>query len=269
MTKDEQIYALFVEANPYPDMESLPVEPEDVPSHVTAYLHVVNGTTSAAPRGADRRARRMRGLTVAAVLVAVVGFGALVIRDLGAPGPAVGTLPTVAPDPVEQVEEFIWLLDSGDVDGAVALLESPLGSIYFPAVDEVTGTTQVADYFEFYLAIGGHTTLSDCVSDPSGPRTLVTCRADQQVDALVPIGLEFPEFPMIFEVWDAGIRRIGWDLKSEADFDNVFWSSRFFEFNDRYLRPNGLVRDSGAPIWSKANGERVVELVEQFLDESP
>lgn len=263
MTKDEQIYALFVEANPFSDLERLQDTPRSDHGGAGGHLQVVGADV---PRADEPVARRqtIRGLSLAAAFLVLVGFGALLLRDAVTQDVSVGTSPQIA-----QVHEFIDRIDNGDVDGAVELLENPLGAIYFPAIDEVTSTAQVADYLEFYVAIGGHTSLSDCTAEPSGPGMVVTCQADQQVDALVPIGLEFAAFPMTFEVWNAGIRRISWAASSRAGITDTFFSSRFFEFVDLYMKPNDLVQDSGAPVWSKANGELMTELVGEFLGERP
>jgi hypothetical protein len=267
VTNEEQIYALFVSANPVADVDSLLLPPEDGSIPQPTDLRVVGESVGILDIGATLPKMRGRYLSVAAVLLAVVGFGAFLIRDVASPEPAVSTQRTVAVDAIVRVEEFFVALDSGDVDGAVGLLDDPLGSIYFPALDEVTSTDHVVDYLEFYDVLGGHTDLSDCISERMGPRSIVTCQADQQIDALIPIGLEFPPFPLIFEVWDAGIRRISFDPASKPVFDHVFGSSRFFDFFDRHIRPNGLAQDSGGPVWSKENGERVVELVQLYIAE--
>jgi hypothetical protein len=243
------------------------MEPEDNPVDHPANLQVVSDTPPDLDTGGKPPKGRGRYLTLAAVIIAVIGFGALMLRDLGVLEPAVGTQPAPAIDPIAQVESFFVALDSGNVDAAVALLDSPLASIYFPALDEVTSLDQVVDYFEFYGIMGGRTEVLDCVSERMGPRSIVTCQVDQQVDALIPLGLEFPPFPLIFEVWDSGIRRIGLDSASKPVFDHVFGSSRFFDFNDRHIRPNGLAKDSGGPVWSKENGERILELLRLYLAE--
>jgi hypothetical protein len=147
----------------------------------------------------------------------------------------------------------------GDVDGAVTSLDAPLGSIYFPALDEATSTNQVVDSFEFYGAAGGRTELLDCVFDRMEPPSVVTCQVDQQVDALIPIGLEFSSFSMVLEVWDAETSRIGRDSLRKPTFDHVVGSSRCFDFYNRHIKPNGPAQGSGAPARSKENGQRIAE----------
>jgi len=262
MTKDERIYALFVEANPFQRPEEL----SDVPvtdQSTAAHLQVVGGEVYVGTPP-PARPRSIRGLSIAATVLALVGFTGLLLRNGATPDPSAGVAPQIA-----RVHEFMDRVDGGDVDGAVELLEDPLGAIYFPAIDEVTTTAQVADYLEFYLAVGGRTTLSDCTAEASGPRVIVTCQADQQVEVLIPIGLEFPVFQLTFEVWDAGIRSIAWDASGGPGISEVFFSSRFFEFRNLYMAPNGLVQGNGAPVWSHTNGEAVKELVREFLAGQP
>lgn len=268
MTKDEQVYAHFVEANPFPDVEELPDARGINNVRAIGHLQVV-GVDALGTNAQMKTSKRRRGLLAVAMLLVLMGMSALLVRALGVEGSAVGSQQEVGASEIAHVQRFIAMLDAGNIDAAIELLDDPLGSIYFPAIDEVTDSAQVADYFEFYRAMGGHTALTNCVARMSGPRTVVTCDADQQVDVLVPIGLEFPVLPMDFEVWDAGIRRIIWSPAGEDHIQAVFSSSRFFEFRDSYLEPRGLVMASGAPKWSKANAERIAELVVEFLAESP
>jgi hypothetical protein len=154
------------------------------------------------------------------------------------------------------------------VGGAAQLLSDPLGTVWFIPMDQVNSTDQIVDYLDFYVAIGIETEFSECGSENVGPRQVVTCRANQQSDALLPLGLEFPPFDMTFEIWDDGIRTIGWVQDNPDDFDIAFADSRFFEFRSAVLEPRGLVQSTAAPAWSKENGILIVQLLEEFLAEA-
>jgi hypothetical protein len=97
--------------------------------------------------------------------------------------------------------------------------------------------------------------------------SVVICQVGQQVDALIPIGLEFSPFSMVLEVWDAGTRRIGLDSLRKPTFDYVVGSSRCFDFYDRHIKPSGIAQGSSGPVWSKENGQRTVDLAQLCLAE--
>jgi hypothetical protein len=154
------------------------------------------------------------------------------------------------------------------VGGAAQLLSDPLGTAWFIPIDQVNSTDQIVDYLDFYAAIGIETELSECGSENVGPRQVVTCRANQQSDVLLPLDLEFPPFDITFEIWDHSIRTIGWVQDIPDDFDVAFADSRFFEIRSAVLEPRGLVQSTGAPVWSKENGILIVQLLEELLAEA-
>lgn len=275
MSKHEQIYALFVEANPYPDLESLPETFEEgrVPLHAVGSSaeteHVERRTVedSAAPVRVTRR-RHGRLAVVAAAIVVFAGMGALVARDLETTTLPVGSDPGVDPAHTELVAEFVSRLEAGNVDGAEDLLADPIGTIWFIPIGQVSDTRQVRDYLDFYAAVGVETEISGCVGQTFGPLTEVTCDATQTAGVLSQLGLEFPPFSMTFSVWDDGIQQIGWEFDNSQQFGAAFNRSRFFEFRNAVLRPLDLVQGNGDPVWSKENGERMQDLVDDFVSGS-
>ena len=278
MSDVEQIYALFVEANPVVDPATLP---ETLPE-ARPVLHSVPNDPDASDDGSEpisslkppapRISNRRTALVAAAVLIAVIGIAALLSRssseEVAPPAMQPGSTSTQAMAPVTavaQAEAFIGRLDSGDVDGAIELLADAVGSIWFPPLGQVTSTDDVRDYLDFYRAIGTKTALSDCTSQLDGPRTIVICQANQQSEVLAPLGLDFPIFPMQFQVWEDGIRTVEFGPGGTAGMSTAFNVSSFFKFRAEELVPRGLVQDSGDPIWSKANGELMRVLVIEFL----
>jgi hypothetical protein len=281
MSDVEQIYALFVEANPVSDPATLPETYEEARPMLRAVPSDMNGTDEderyvPIPGQVSRRRNRRTALVAAAVAVLVVGVAAMLLRlsadDAAPPATDPTTSITEAFVPVSataQATTFVDRLDAGDVDGAIGLLADPLASIWFPPLGQVTSTEDVRDYLEFYDAIGTTTKLSECTSEVSGPGTIVTCQANQQSEVLTPLGLEFPVFQMQFQIWNDGIRTIEFGLEGTAGMNAAFNSSRFFEFRNKVLIPRGLIQESLDPIWSKANGELIAELVAEFLANNP
>jgi hypothetical protein len=272
MTKHEQIYALLVEANPYPDVESLPetFEERRVPLHAVGLSaeteHDERRTvedSTARVRVTSRRQGRLA--VVAAVIVIIAGVGALVARNLETTTLPLGSDTGADPAHTERVVEFVSLLEAGDVDGAEALLADPIGTIWFMPIGHVSDTRQVRDYLDFYVALGLETEISECVGQINGPLTEVTCDATQTSGVLSGLGLELPPFTMTFSVWDDGIQQIGWELDNQQQFSAAFNESRFFEFRNSVLRPLDLVQGNGDPVWSKENGELMQDLVEDFV----
>jgi len=140
-----------------------------------------------------------------------------------------------------------------------------LESLWFIPIGQLMSNEELRNYLEFYQAVGVTSHLTDCAAEIVGPSAVVTCEADQQIEALLPLDLRFPAFDMTFDVSDDGIRTIGWVQHDPLDFNTAFRNSRFFEFNAAVLAPEGLLQDSGDPIWSKENGERMAQLVDEFL----
>ncbi len=280
MSDIEQIYALFVEANPVVDTDSLPETLEEARPTLRAVPSDSDDPESAFERFSARPShgsrRRRTVLVAAAVAVIVVGAASILLRSTSddavppATGPSTPTTQAFVPvTPLAQAETFIERLDAGDVEGAIALLADPLGSIWFLPIGQVTSTEDVRDYLDFYGAIGTSTALSDCTIEVGGPRTAVICRADQQSEALVPLGLDFPIFQMQFQIWNDGIRTIEFGPDGSAELNAAFNRSRFFEFRRELLIPRGLLQESGDPIWSKANGDLMWDLIAEFLANNP
>ncbi len=146
-------------------------------------------------------------------------------------------------------------------------MADPLGSVWFIPIGEVTSTEDLGDYLECYRAIGVETRLADCTSEASGPHTVVACDAVQQAAVLLSLDLDFPSFDMTFEVWGDGIRTLGWVQHDSSDLDTAFRNSDFNQFRNNVLIPEGLLQDNMDPIWSKENGERMAQLVDDFLAE--
>lgn len=165
--------------------------------------------------------------------------------------------------------DFIALLTAGDLDEAESLLAEPIGTIWFPPIGQVSDTREVRDYLEFYAALGVVTEISGCVEHAVGPLTNVTCAATQTAGDFARLGLELPEFEMSFSVWDDGIQEIRWELDNPREFNVAFSQSRFYEFRADVLRPLGLVQGNGDPVWSRENGERMSDLIDDFLAENP
>jgi hypothetical protein len=279
MSDVEQIYALFVEANPVVDTDSLPETLEEARPTLRAVPSDSDHPESAFERFSARPShgsRRRRTVLVAAAVAVIVVGTAILLRSPSddavppATGPSTPTTQAFVPvTPLAQAVTFIERLDAGDVEGAIALLADPLGSIWFPPIGQATSTEDVRDYLDFYGAIGTSTALSDCTSEVGGPRTAVICRAAQQSEALVPLGLEFPIFQMQFQIWNDGIRTIEFGPDGSAELNAAFNRSRFFEFRREVLIPRGLAQESGDPIWSRANGDLMWDLVTEFLANNP
>jgi hypothetical protein len=275
MTKHEQIYALLVEANPYPDVESLPETFEEG----RFLLHAVGSSAEterderstvedSAARVRVTHRRRGRVAVVCAAVLVFCGMGAVVARDLETTTLPVGSDPAVDPAHTELVVEFVSRLEAGNVDGAEELLADPLGTIWFIPIGQVSDTRQVRDYLDFYVAVGVETEISGCVEQIVGPLTEVTCDANQTAGVLAGLELDLPPFSMTFNVRDDGIQQIGWEFDNSQQFGAAFNRSRFFEFRNVVLRPLGLVQGNGDPVWSKENGERMQDLVDDFVSGS-
>ncbi len=282
MSDIEQIYALFVEANPVVDADSLPEtydEARPTLRAVPAPEGEIDDTFERYSPPANRQTstRNRRAVFVAAaVAVVVVGAATMFLRsssDEAAPpatGPSTPSTQAFVPvTPLAQAETFIERLDAGDVDGGIALLANPLGSIWFPLLGQMTSTEDVRDYLDFYGAMGTTTKLSECTSELVGPSTIVVCQANQQSEILGPLGLDIPIFSMQFQIWQDGIRVIEFGTDDSPAITAAFNRSRFLEFRRTTLMPRGLVQESGDPIWSKANGESIAELVAEFLASNP
>ena len=279
MSDIEQIYALFVEANPVVDPATLPETYEDARPMLRAVPANEDGVVDAivpVPGSSPRRSNRRTAVLAAAVAIMVVGVATMLLRssagDVAPPATEPSTSITeafVPVTPTAQATAFIDRLAAGDIDGAIELLADPLGSIWFPPLGQVTSSEDVRAYLDFYLAIGTATDLSGCTSELSGPRTIVICQADQQSTLLEQIGLDFPVYAMQFQVWKDGIRIIEFGPGGSQGMNAAFTNSRFFEFRDTMLIPRGLVQESGDPVWSKTNGELMWELVSEFLANNP
>jgi hypothetical protein len=281
MSDVEQIYALFVEANPVADPAVLPETYEEARPMLRAVPADIDGASDvSAPvvpilGRMSRRTNRRTAILAAAVAIIVVGVAAILLRsadDAAPPATEPTTSITDAFVPVSataQATTFVERLDAGDIDGAIELLADPLASIWFPPLGQVTSTEDVRDYLEFYGAIGTTTELTECTSEVSGPRTIVICRANQQSEVLAPLGLELPAFQMQFQIWNDGIRTIEFGPEGPVGITAAFNNSRFFEFRDTVLIPRGLIQESLDPIWSKANGDLMFELVAEFLASNP
>jgi hypothetical protein len=273
MTRDEQIYALFVEANPFPDIESLPETFEEarVPLHAVGVVaetdtakEVAIADRSGVPKNSPRRGRYV---AVAAAIVILLGVGALLGRSLGTSTPPASENLMADLTPAETAVEFIARLDSGDVDGAQALLTEPIGMIWFIPIGRVSDTSQVRDYLEFYAALGMDTEISSCLAEGVGPLTNVTCDATQSAGALSSLGLEFPPFEMTFTVRDGAIQLIGFDSKDSQAFARALSQSRFVQFRSEVLRALDLVQNNGDPVWSRENGELLPSLINDFVSQ--
>lgn len=276
MTKHEQVYALFVEANPYPDVEMLPETFEEarVPLRAVELSGRSEPDEHPTPVGSSAelpiRYRRRRSLVaIAAAIVMIVGLGVLLVRSQETSiSPATGDT-DLGLAHIEQAVEFISRLDARDIDAAEALLADPIGTIWFIPVGRVSDANQVRDYLEFYVAIGIETEISGCVGQMVGLLTEVVCEATQTTGALSRLGLELPPFDMTFSVRDDGIQQIGWAFEDPQRFDSAFARSRFYEFRGAVLRPLDLVQDNGDPIWSKENGARMQGLIDDFIALNP
>ncbi len=271
MTRDEQVYALFVEANPFPDLDALPevFEEARVPLHaVTSSADTDTGNEVAVT---DQSAeppkvrRKDRYVAVAAAVVLLLGMGALIGLTLGTSTPPTRDNPVTDLTPTDTAHEFISSLDAGDVDAAHALLTDPIGTIWFASIGHVSDTSQVRDYLEFYVALGIETEISSCIEKGVEPLTSVTCDATQSAGALSSLGLEFPPFAMTLTVQDDGISGIGFGSGDSQKFSRAFSQSRFFQFRYEVLYAQGLVQNNGDPVWSRENGERMVELINDFV----
>jgi hypothetical protein len=279
MSDVEQIYALFVEANPVADPATLPETYDEARPMLRAVPTDMSGTDDERfvpiPGHMPRRTNRRTALIAAAVAILVVGVAAMLRFSAGDAAPPASdptTSITGAFTPVTAVARataFVDRLDAGGIDGAIGLLANPLASIWFPPLGQVTSTEDVRDYLEFYAAIGTTTELSECTSEVSGPRTVVICQANQQSEILAPLGLELPLFQMQFQIWNDGIRTIEFGPDGRVGMNAAFNRSRFFEFRNKVLIPRGLIQESGDPIWSRANGELMAELVAEFLANNP
>jgi hypothetical protein len=280
MSNVEQIYALLVEANPVTDVESLP----EAYQQIGPALHAVptdlddserfSSMTAQLTRTSGRRAAL--AVAVAAMAVLVIGIAAMLVQTSRndavppATGPSTPTTQAFVPvTPLAQAETFIARLDMGDVDGAIDLLADSFGSIWFPPIGQVTDTEDVRGYLDFYSAIGMTTDLADCTTAIAGPSTTVTCQVNQQSEVLVRLGLDFPVFPLQFQVWADGIRVIQFGPGGASGVSTAFNVSRFFEFRTKVLVPAGLVQESGDPIWSRTNGELMKVLIAGFLADNP
>jgi hypothetical protein len=281
MSDVEQIYALFVEANPVIDPESLSETYQEARATLHAVPTKANGAdddsepSAATSLPSDRSSNRRTALIAAAVAIAVVGAATMFLRsstDAAPPatGPSTPTTQAFVPvTPLDQATTFIDRLDAHDVDGAIELLADPLGNIWFRTQGQVTDSDSVSDYLDFYLATGTTTQLSDCTSELSGPRTIVTCQANQQSEIHTALGVEIPTFQMQFQVWFDGIREIEFGANGPEGMSAAYANSRFFQFRDTMLRPRGLIQESLDPIWSRTNGELAIELVADFLANGP
>jgi hypothetical protein len=271
MSDHERIYAMLVDANLVADPDDLPETLNDArrqlrlldPESAADDVDVVELLPSRGSRGTRHVARRV---AIAAGLLLLVGAG-VVLAQGSDTVPVEPVAPAGPATPIEQATAFIDRLDAGDVGGAAELLSDPLGTVWFISIGEARSTEEIHDYLAFSVAAGAHTELDACTSVVVGPRTVVTCEAHHQADALLPLGLVFPAFDMTFDVWGDGIRTIGWTQRDPDDFDTAFGESRFFEFRREVLEPRGMLQSSGDPVWSKENGELIAGLVEEFLAE--
>ncbi len=269
MTDHEQIYAKLVRANPVPDPEALPETLNTArPQLRIAEPHTgVNQAEIVDPPFApenDRRRRSIQRVAMAAGLLLLVGVGVTLAR--GSNDTPIDA--AAQPDPVTPIEQataFIARLDDGDVDGAAELLSDPLGEVWFATIGAVQTTEQVGDYLDFYVTLGMHTELGPCDSDEVGPSVVVTCEADHFPGALSLLDLEFPTFDMTFEVWNDGIRSVGWSQRADDGFSSAFARSQFFGFRFEVLEPRGLVQESGDPIWSEESGALMMPLIKEFI----
>jgi len=272
MRNQERIYALLAEANPVPNPNSLPetsvkersdlrlVEPErDVDPSELGDLVAVHPS-----RGRRFPARVFVAVaTLFLVVSAVVVVASRSDDEISDPVASQDSL-----DPVEQARAFIDRLDNGEVAEAVDLLSDPVGEVWFISIGSAVGNDQISEYLDFYSAIEATTTLGVCESRVVGPRTVVTCEADHDVEALELLDLRFSTFDMTFDVWADGIRSVGWNQRDSGDFDSAFARSRFLEFSASVLEPNGLLQESGDPVWSYDNGLLVARLIEEFVANS-
>jgi len=282
MSDIEQIYALFVEANPVVDVDSLPETYEEarpalrsVPMPEGDVDDIIERQSLPGSRPPGTRKRRA-ALVAAAVAVVVVGAATMFLRtssDEAAPpatGPSTPSTQAIVPvTGLGKAEAFIERLDAGDVDGASELLADPIGSIWFPLFGQMTSTEDVTNYLDFYDAVGTTTELSECTSELVGPSTFVACQANHQSEILAALGIDIPAFQIQFQVWQDGIRVIELGPEDNRAITAAFNRSRFFEFRATMLIPRGLVQASGDPIWSRANGELMAELVTEFLESNP
>ncbi|MGI9665791.1 MAG: hypothetical protein ACR2N2_01650 [Acidimicrobiia bacterium] len=271
MSNHEQIYALFVEANPYPDVDSLPETLESAMHPLHAVGSPADEAKSERRQPSSRQHRvgavRPRGwrlATIAAAVVIVVGLAGIVVRDVSTSDSSTG-IGTAELTATEQAVAFVSRLNAGDAGGAEGYLGDPVSTIWFVPIGRLSDPVQVRNYLDFYVAMGIDTQTDGCVERPLGPFTEVVCHASQTPGILSELELEVPAFDITFKVWDSGIQEVSWDREKSQEFDVAFSQSRFFEFRDAVLRPMELVQPNGDPVWSKENGEIMWDLIEDFV----
>lgn len=157
MITDEQVAELFSEANPVPTLDVLDeVRPVDDGTDT----QTAGGSRAMTTVKTDQRekAKRSRWPSIAAglavVLAAVIAIP-LLLPDGEQPELAAPATPEEA---IETAEGFFAALTAGDADGAMALMT--------PEVQEAVGNRAAV---EFFAALPGTKTLSDCTTREGNP----------------------------------------------------------------------------------------------------
>ncbi len=105
------------------------------------------------------------------------------------------------------------------------------------------------------------TELIDCASEIVDRDSVTMCEAVQQIGALLRLDLHFPTFDMTFE--------FSMTESTRSAGSNVIRSTSTSRFatsgSSSSATPFSTSRGSGDPIWSRQNGERMAQLVEDFL----
>lgn len=175
MITDDQIAELFARANPAPTPDAL--NPAQAVEDGTTPPTLERGGMSAVPtreRKATKRMRRPVAAALPVILVAVISLPLLLGDNQRAEIPAPPIPEEVA---VFTVQRFMAALTEGDADGALALIQTEL--------HDSPGNREAV---EFFAALPGPKTVTDCVSREGSGEVTVTCETNYNGPLMQAIG---------------------------------------------------------------------------------
>lgn len=163
MISDDQVAELFAQANPVPNLEALDAEPAIEHSPTSTTSERGSGMT-AVKTGGPATAKSRGPLTAAALLVALAAVVAVPLLLRGGEPSEIATPVDPKEAAIQTAEDFMAALTRGDADGALALMEV-----------DIQESLGVREGLEFFAALPGSKTLSDCTTQQGPIAITVRC----------------------------------------------------------------------------------------------
>jgi hypothetical protein len=248
VTIEDQIVALFANANPVPSLALLdPIEPLDMesltdPSERSREMTEVQTLDS----GDDvRRRSKKPGLLVAAIAAVVVALGIGVL--VASPGPQIPATP------LNRAAVFWVAMANGDRDTALAQLEP--GATAVGGANTFGWAHTLEEQFDWYEVVGFRWAFDQCIETTEGE---IECSASGRNDWSDALGVEPITGTFVMEIGPGGITEI-----TEKDESFVRqWSPLVLEVFNDWVETNHPA--DAAVMWGEDDPDVSPEILDLF-----